>query len=130
MVIDTSALIAVLPPETGWEAYQNAIDAATVRLLSVASVMEATMILEGRLGGGGIRDLDVLIQEASLEVRGIDLEQLAVARDAFRRFGKGRHAAGLNFGDCFSYALARVTGEALPYKGADFARTDVESALA
>ena len=91
----------------------------------MASFVEASIVIEARHGADGLRALDRFVERAGIVVAAVDLEQAKLARDAFSRFGKGRHAAALNFGDCFSYALARVLGEPLLFKGEDFARTDV-----
>ena len=125
MVLDTSALLAVLQDEPERRAFNEAIEAADSAALSVASFVEASIVIEARHGADGLRALDRFIERAGIVVAAVDLEQGKVARDAFSRFGKGRHAAALNFGDCFSYALARVLGEPLLFKGEDFARTDV-----
>lgn len=127
MVIDTSALLAILQNEPERRVFNEAIEAAESRTLSAASFVECSMIIESRYGADGIRDLDLFIAKAQLELVAVDVEQAHLARQAFRTFGKGRHAAGLNFGDCFSYALARALAEALLYKGADFSRCDIES---
>jgi ribonuclease VapC len=125
MVVDTSALLAVLQDEPERRSFNEAIEAADSAALSVASFVEASIVIEARHGADGLRALDRFIERAGIVVAVVDLEQGKVARDAFSRFGKGRHAAALNFGDCFSYALARVLGEPLLFKGEDFARTDV-----
>jgi ribonuclease VapC len=127
MVIDTSALLAILQNEPERRAFNEAIEAAETRLLSAASFVESSMIVESRYGADGIRDLDLFIAKAQLELVAVDVEQAHLARQAFRNFGKGRHPAGLNFGDCFSYALASSLAEALLYKGANFGRCDIES---
>jgi ribonuclease VapC len=127
MVIDTSALLAILTNEPERRALNEAIEAAETRLLSAVSFVESSMLVESRYGADGIRDLDLFIAKAQLELVGVDGEQAHLARQAFRNFGKGRHAAGLNLGDCFSYALARSLAEALLYKGTDFGRSDIES---
>ena len=129
MVIDTSALVLVLRGEEGFFPYADAIAESSVRLVSVATVLEATMVLEGRQGLGRGAQLDLFIHRTLIDVRVVDLDQLEAARGAFRRYGKGRHPAALNFGDCFSYALAKTAGEPLLFKGTDFALTDVQSAL-
>jgi ribonuclease VapC len=125
MVVDTSALLAVLQDEPERRSFNEAIEAADSAALSVASFVEASIVIEARHGADGLRALDRFIERAGIVVAAVDLEQGKVARDAFSRFGKGRHTAALNFGDCFSYALARVLGEPLLFKGEDFARTDV-----
>ncbi len=129
MVIDTSALVAILTDEADAEQLERAIDGDATRLMSVASVLETAMVLESRFGEAGTRELDLLIQRLPIETRPVDQDQLEWARFAFHTYGKGHHAAGLNFGDCFSYALAKVTGEPLLYKGTDFSQTDLANAL-
>lgn len=130
MVIDTSALVAILTNEDEAEPLENAIDRDTARLMSAASVLEAAIVLESRYGEAGIRELDLMIQRLPIEIRPVDFDQLEWARFAFHTYGRGHHAAKLNFGDCFSYALSKITGEPLLYKGANFAQTDLVSALA
>jgi len=125
MVLDTSALLAVLQDEAERRSFNEAIEAADSVALSVASFVETSIVIEARHGAEGLRALDRFIERSGIVVAGVDLEQGRAARDAFSRFGKGRHAAALNFGDCFSYALATVLGEPLLFKGEDFARTDV-----
>lgn len=125
MVLDTSALIALLLGEPESAAFRTAIEGDVVRLVSAANLLETAMVIETRLGEQGGRELDHLIQVAEVEVVPVDSAQFALARQAFRRFGKGRHPAGLNFGDCFAYALAVTAGEPLLFKGSDFAATDV-----
>ena len=101
------------------------MEADANRLVSAATVVEAGLVIEARYGSAGGRELDLLIAKASLSIEAVSPQQAEVAREAWRRYGKGRHAAGLNFGDCFSYALARVTGEPLLFKGDDFTHTDI-----
>lgn len=125
MVIDTSALAAIFFHEPEREAFRNAIIAASSRLISAATVLEAGMVIEGRRGGGAGREFDLFVVRAQIQIVPIDAELADLARSAWRKYGKGRHPAGLNFGDCFSYALAKSSGEPLLAKGADFARTDV-----
>lgn len=125
MVIDTSALIAILLNEPERRAFNEAIEAAESRVISTATFLEVSMVIESRLGSEGLLDLDQFIERASIQLVPVDSEQAHVARRAFLRFGKGRHPAGLNYGDCFSYALAKVRREPLLYKGEDFLRTDL-----
>jgi len=106
-------------------AFNEAIEAAATRRMSVASFVEASIIVESRHGTDGLRDLDLFVDRASIELVPVDLEQAWMARHGFGRYGKGRHPAALNFGDCFAYALALVLGESLLFKGKDFAQTDV-----
>lgn len=128
MVIDTSALLAILLDEPERVRFTGLIEADPRRLVSAASVLEASMVLEGRLGSGAGGDLDLFLHRASVETVPFEGQQLVLARAAFRRYGKGRHAAGLNFGDCIAYALSRWAGEPLLFKGADFAATDTRTA--
>lgn len=128
MVIDSSALLAILQDEPERRAFNVAIDSAEARCMSTASFVEASIVLETRYGAEGLRDLDMFIERADIELVPVDREQAMVARRAFSQFGKGRHPAGLNYGDCFSYALARVLGAPLLFKGADFSKTDVTPA--
>ena len=125
MVIDTSALVAILRAEPERRAFIEAIEAADARLMSVATFVEISIVIEARHGAEGLRDLDHFIGRAGIELVPVDADQGAVARDGFSRFGRGRHPAGLNYGDCFSYALAISTGEPVLFKGDDFAHTDV-----
>jgi ribonuclease VapC len=125
MIIDTSGLLAILLDEPERRAFNEAIEATPSRTMSVASFVEVSIVIESRFGADGQRDLDTFIERAGIDLAAVDLEQTRVARRAFTRFGKGRHPAGLNYGDCFAYALATVRGEPLLYKGDDFGRTDV-----
>lgn len=129
MVIDTSAVIAILFGEGDAERYGTAIDRDPTRLMSAASVLEACLVVERELGEAGNRELDLLLLKIRIETIAFNEAQLQVARHAFRQFGKGRHPAGLNFGDCFSYALSRTSGEPLLFKGDDFAKTDIIACL-
>lgn len=128
MVIDTSALLAILLSEPERRGFNEAIEAADSSVISVASFVETSIVIETRLGAEGLRDLDLFLGVAGIELVEIDIEQGHAARRAFSEFGKGRHPAGLNFGDCFSYALAKARGERLLFKGKDFAKTDIELA--
>lgn len=125
MVVDTSVIIAILESERDAKEFAEHINNAPVRLISAVSVLEAGMIAESRKGEAGAKDLDSLLQSAELRIVPFDEEQAAIARSAFRRFGKGRHSAGLNFGDCAAYALSLSSGEPLLFKGDDFAKTDI-----
>ena len=125
MVIDTSALVAILQDEPERRAFNRAIEAAERLAMSAASFVEVSMIIESRFGSDGIRDLDLFIAKANIELVPVDAEQAHIARTAFRDYGKRRHRAGLNFGDCFSYALAKALDEPLLFKGRDFSSTDI-----
>jgi ribonuclease VapC len=128
MIVDTSALAAILFSEPERAAFIERIDRDPAPKLSVVSLVEATLVVEGRLGRAGGAGLDALLRDGAIAAVAVDRDQAELAREAFRRFGKGRHPAGLNFGDCFSYALAKATGEKLLFKGDDFARTDIATA--
>ena len=130
MIIDTSALLAILQDEPERSDFNRLIEGAEARLLSTASFVETSIVIESRYGAAGVRDLDLFIDRAGIELVDVDLEQARLARHGFERFGKGRHDAGLNFGDCFAYGLAIASGQALLFKGDDFSKTDVVSAAA
>ena len=125
MIVDSSALIAILFDEPERESLIEKLASASSLSVSAGSVLESAMVLEGRKGLGASADLDDLIRRTRMRIIPFDVEQLEIARKAFELYGKGRHPAGLNFGDCISYALAKWTGEALLFKGEDFALTDV-----
>ena len=125
MVIDTSAVMAILLGEAEAETFAVTIEGDPTRLMSAASVFESAFVIESRKGPAGGREFDLLLHRAQVEVVPFTREQFEVARDGWRRFGKGRHAAGLNMGDCFSYALAVTSGEPLLFKGDDFGLTDI-----
>lgn len=129
MVIDSSVLIAILSAEADSEKYEAAMDEDSIRMVSAATVLEAAIVVENRLGEAGGRELDILLYRVPIQIVDVTAEQIEVARYAYRKYGKGRHGAGLNFGDCFSYALSKVSGEPLLFKGEDFAKTDVQTAL-
>jgi ribonuclease VapC len=129
MVIDTSAILAILFDEPERRRFNELIEADGIRLISAATFLEAALVVESRRGESAGRELDLLMHRAQVSVVPVDAEQAEVARVAWRRYGKGRHAAGLNYGDCFSYALAKVSGEPLLAKGADFMRTDLKRCL-
>jgi ribonuclease VapC len=126
MVIDTSAMLAILMREPVADRLVLAVEADRTRLVSAATVVEASMVLLGRYGEVGDPQLDRLLRGIGAEVVPVGEEQVALARDAALRFGRGRHAAALNFGDCFSYALSVARGEPLLFVGDDFSQTDVE----
>jgi len=126
MVLDTSAILAILQDEPERRKFNEAIEGAETRSLSTASLVECSRIVESRYGGDGVRDLDLLLAKAQVSLAPVDEEQADLARRAFRKFGKGRHPAGLNFGDCVSYALSKALEEPLLFKGNDFPQTDVD----
>lgn len=129
MVIDTSALVAILFGEPEAERFAETIVNDPTRMISAASLLEASIVVESELGEPGGRELDLLVWTTGIEVVPFTLDHLRVARHAYRTYGKGHHPAGLNFGDCFAYALSLTTGEALLFKGDDFTRTDVTQKL-
>ena len=128
MIVDTSVIIAILRDESDVEELVDALDSADTRRLSAASYLEAAVVTDGNRDPVLSRRLDSLLQESLIEIETVTVEQARIAREAYRDFGKGRHRAGLNFGDCFVYALAKVKGEPLLCKGEDFKRTDLEIA--
>lgn len=128
MIIDTSAILAVLLGEPDAGRYEDAIAAAWPRRMSVVALLEAAMVVESRGGAAAGQELDMLLEKSAVELVPVTPEHANAARRAWRRFGKGNHPAGLNFGDCFAYALAKTAGEPLLFKGEDFAQTDIEVA--
>ena len=128
MVIDTSAIVAIALNEPEEPSFEQRIADDPIRLISAATVLEAAMVLETRLGEAGGSELDLWLSKAGVEIFAVEAEHADQAHRAWRRFGKGRHPAGLNFGDCFSYAVAALTGEPLLFKGDDFVRTDIKAA--
>ena len=129
MVVDSSALMAILRGEPEEPAFRQAIRTAANRLMAAPTRVEAAMVALGRGGEPGLEQMQALIERLDLEVVPFSDEQATLAIEAFRRFGKGRHPGGLNLGDCFSYALAKATSEPLLFKGDDFVRTDVKPAV-
>jgi ribonuclease VapC len=125
MVLDTSAVLAILQDEPERRAFTEALEAAETRAMSTANFVESSIVLEARYGPDGVRDFDLLLSKAQIALVALDVDQADLARQAFRRFGKGRHRASLNLGDCFAYALARSLGEPLLFKGDDFRHCDV-----
>lgn len=128
MVLDTSAIMAVLLDEPEREAFDRLIEDDRTRLVSVVTRVEATFVIEGRKGEPGRERLDRFFRLTGAELIVATSEQVEIACEAFRRYGRGRHPAGLNFGDVFAYALAKATGEPLLFKGDDFGKTDIASA--
>ena len=128
MIVDTSAILAILSGEPDAERYEKALAGDVPRRMSVATLLETTIVLESRGGEAAGHELDTFLARAEVELVPVTLDHVEGARQARRRFGKGNHPAGLNFGDCFVYALADAEREPLLFKGDDFARTDVEAA--
>lgn len=129
MIVDSSALVAILFKEADAAAYATALRDAPSRAVAAPTVVEAAMVAEGRAGPGMGAELDDLLGAVDAEIVPFTAEHAALARDAWRRYGKGRHPAGLNLGDCYAYALSKARGEPLLFKGEDFARTDVKAAI-
>lgn len=129
MVIDTSVIISILLDEPEAAEFAAALAQDPLRLLSAANLLEASIVIETRKGDEGARDLDLLIYRAGIQIVPVDTEQAEVARLAWRRYGKGRHSASLNYGDCFAYALAKTSGARLLFKGADISQTDLADGL-
>lgn len=128
MIVDTSVVVAILREEPGHrEFYEKIVDTRDNRI-SAVSYVEASMVMMGRHGESIMKKLERLLLELEVVSTPVSVEQAHIAVDAFRRYGKGRDRAGLNFGDCFSYALAKSAGEPLLFKGTDFGRTDVDVA--
>jgi len=128
MIVDTSVIIAILRDEPDANAFAVALNAADVRRLSAASYVEAGLVTDSNRDVLLSNQLDSLLRRSFINLEPVTVEQARIARDAYRIFGRGRHRAGLNFGDCFAYALAKDKGEPLLFKGDDFRRTDVEVA--
>ncbi len=126
MVIDTSAIAAILFGEAERSLLLDFVKQAESVVISAATLLETAMVIESRLGQPGSRELDDLLKQIGIEIIPVDLEQIEIARNAWSKYGKGRHPARLNFGDCFAYALAKLLGEPLLAKGDDFSQSDIE----
>lgn len=129
LIVDTSALIALLKQEAGWQAIEALLAASTTNKMSTVNYVELAIVAAGRLGEGGSQKIDGLLRSASIVLEPVTSHQAILARQAFYQYGKGRHPAALNFGDCFAYALAKSTGEPLLFQGNDFSQTDLLPAL-
>lgn len=129
MILDSSAVLAILFREPDFEAYEAAIASAPYRRISAANFVEVSIVVESRGGHAVVQQWDALVREAGIAVESVTEEQALIARQAFSDYGKGRHPAALNFGDCFAYALAKSIGEPLLFKGQDFRQTDILPAL-
>ncbi len=129
MVIDSSAFVAILLCEPEERPFIGAITTDPTRMASAATVLETSMVLLSRRGDAGLAEFRTFYARAAVKTSGFEPEHVDLAIEAFRRFGKGRHRAALNFGDCFSYALAKATGEPLLFKGDDFSHTDIKQAV-
>ncbi len=129
MVIDTSALIAILFGEPEARAFSRVIADDPKKLISMFNALETGIVVEAKKGEAGGRELDLLLHRAGIELVSMNIDQMELARSAWRNYGKGNHPAGLNIGDCCAYALAKYTGEPLLFKGDDFKQTDLNSVL-
>ena len=129
MIVDTSAILAILREEPEAEAFNAALLEAPRVAMSAATLLEVTMVTEGRAVPGIRSRVERLLAQSGMDIIPFTAEHAAIAADGWRRFGKGRHPAGLNLGDCFAYALAQSRNEPLLFKGADFSQTDVKAAL-
>jgi ribonuclease VapC len=129
VIVDSSALLAILLREPGSEVFDEAIVAATAARISAPTFVEVSIVVESRTGAQGVLLWESMLRESRIAIEPFTEEHAFLARQAFSYYGKGHHPAGLNFGDCFSYALAKATGEPLLFKGDDFRKTDVLPAL-
>jgi ribonuclease VapC len=129
MVLDTSAILAMLFVEPEAEAFARAVARAEYRRISAANLLEAGIVADHQADARAGRQLDALVARIELSTEPVTAEHVRIARQAYLDFGKGIHPAGLNFGDCFAYALAKATGEPLLFKGDDFQRTDIQAAV-
>lgn len=128
MIVDASAVIAILKGEAEAAGMASALDQGQICRMSAANYFEATVVTDSNRNPVLSRRLDDFLRDAAIVVEPVTLKQAEIAREAYRDFGKGHHKAGLNFGDCFAYALAKDKGEPLLFKGDDFCHTDVEPA--
>ncbi len=129
MVIDSSAIIAILYEEPEANLLAQAISSASVKLMSAGTALELFIVIAAQKGERGKEKLLAFLAASKIEIIPFDTEQLEIASDAFVKYGKGNHKAKLNFGDCFAYALAKASGEPLLFKGNDFSLTDIQSAV-
>ena len=129
MILDTSSLAAIFFDEPEAGKYTQIIHDADRCLISAGNFLELSIVLEGQMGTNAIRQCDLFFRRADIVIEPFTSEHAYLARQAFHDFGKGRHPAGLNFGDCFAYALSKQTGEPLLFKGNDFGKTDITPAI-
>jgi ribonuclease VapC len=129
MILDTSPLVAILANEPDAEPYIQAISRAPHCRISAGNFIELSIVIQSQFGAEVLQQCDALFRRVGIVIEPVTVDQARLARQAFQDFGKGRHAAGLNFGDCFAYALAKTTREPLLFKGQDFSKTDVEAAV-
>ena len=129
MIVDSSAILTILFAEPDAAVFAKAMSEADACKISAATFVEVAVVVEAQTQDRGSRQLDAFLRRAGFVIEPVTEEQAHLARQAYSDFGKGRHPAGLNFGDCFSYALAKASGEALLFKGGDFSKTDIVSVL-
>ena len=129
MIVDSSAVLAILFGESEAAVYAGALISADTLRISAVNFVEASVVVDAQTRGGGSRQFDAFFRRAAIAIEPVTEEQAYIARQAYADFGKGRHPAGLNFGDCFAYALAKSRGEPLLFKSNDFGRTDIDSAV-
>ena len=129
MVLDTSALIAILFGEPEAETFARTLADDSKKLISTFNALETGIVVEAKKGEAGGRELDLLLHRAGIEIVAMNADQVELARSAWRNYGKGNHPAGLNIGDCCAYALAKYSGEPLLFKGDDFKKTDIRSVI-
>ncbi len=129
MVVDTSALIAILLGEPETESFVRALVGDPKRMISAFNALESGIVSEARKGEAGGRELDLFLHRARIEIIALNSDQVEIGLSAWRKYGKGNHPAGLNIGDCCAYALAKYSGEPLLFKGKDFSQTDIRSVI-
>ena len=129
MVVDTSALIAILMGEPDTETYARALANDQKKMISAFNALESAIVIEAKKGEAGGREFDLLLHRARFEIIPLNGDQVELALNAWRKFGKGRHPAGLNIGNCCAYALAKYSGERLLFKGKDFSQTDIKPVI-
>ena len=126
MVVDTSAVIAILFNEPETESFVRALADDSKKMISAFNALESAIVIEAKKGEAGGRELDLLLHRARIEIISLNGDQVEIALTAWRKYGKGNHPAGLNIGDCCAYALAKYSGEPLLFKGKDFSQTDIQ----
>lgn len=129
MILDSSAVLAILFQESDSRLYAEAIEAGPIRRLSAPTYVELSIVVDAQNGSAGLNDLEHFVREAKIAIEPFTLDQAYIAQRAWSVYGRGKHPARLNFGDCFSYALAKSLNEPLLFKGSDFAKTDIQPAI-
>ena len=129
MVVDTSALIAILLGEPETESFVRALAGDPKRMISAFNALESGIVIEARKGAAGGRELDLFLHRARIEIIALNSDQVEIGLSAWKKYGKGKHPAGLNIGDCCAYALAKYSGEPLLFKGKDFSQTDIQPVI-